>query len=117
LLECQPRCCEARACAGGAHWVLAHESLQMLIRRGAIATRLFELGDRQQGIVGVSRERILHDDAPVVAFGLGGRLRERPRQNSASPYTGVPSAAARRIESTIARPAAPSPSLTRRRAR
>ena len=58
--------------------MLADESLQMLIRRGAIAARLFELGERQQGIVRVSRERVLHDDAPVVAFGLGGRFREGP---------------------------------------
>ena len=45
LLERQPRRGEARTCAGEAHRMLAHEPLQVLICRRAIATRLFELGE------------------------------------------------------------------------
>jgi hypothetical protein len=45
--------------------MLAHESLQMLVRRRTIATCLFELGQREQGVVCIGRERVLHDHAPI----------------------------------------------------
>jgi len=54
--------------------MLADESLKMLVCRGPIAARLFQLGKREQRIVGVRRERILHDHAAIISLGIRGRL-------------------------------------------
>ena len=56
--------------------MLPHEPLQMLVRRRAIAARLFELGQREQRVIRIWRERVLHDHAPVIALRIGRRLRE-----------------------------------------
>ena len=77
LLERQPRGRQPGSRTRWAHRMLPHEPLQMLIRRGAIATRLFELGEREERVVGVWRQRVLHDHAPVIALRDGRRLRER----------------------------------------
>jgi hypothetical protein len=77
LLERQARRSQASAGASGADWVFADETLQMLVRCRTITACLFELGERQQCVVGVRRQGVLDDDATVVTLGIGCRLGER----------------------------------------
>jgi len=77
LLERQSRRREAGARTGRARRMLANEALEMLVCRGAIATCLFQLGERQQCIVGVGRERILDDHAAIVSLRIRRGLRQR----------------------------------------
>jgi hypothetical protein len=53
LLERQSRRGETGARACRTDGVLAHESLQMLIRRCAVAARLLELRETEQRVIGV----------------------------------------------------------------
>lgn len=70
--------------------MLADESLQMLVGRGPIAARLFQLGKREQRIVGVRRERILHDHAAIISLGIRGRLRQRTAPEERVTVCGCP---------------------------
>jgi hypothetical protein len=76
LLECEPRRGEPGTGARWTHRVLTHESLQMLVRRRAVAARLFQLGQREQRVVRVRRQCVFHDYASVIALCIGRRLRE-----------------------------------------
>jgi hypothetical protein len=64
--------------------MLAYETLKMLERAGTIAACLLELRHREEGIVGIGGEWILHDDPAIVALRIGRRLRERT-----SPVQGI----------------------------
>ena len=77
LLEREARRGEPGARTRRSGGMLPHEALQMLIRRGPITARLFELGEREQCVVGIWRQRVLHDHLPIVAFRIGGGLRQR----------------------------------------
>jgi hypothetical protein len=55
LLEGEPRRSESGTCARRTRRMLAYESLKMLVRRSAIAARLFQFGERQQCVIGVGR--------------------------------------------------------------
>ena len=53
------------------------ETLEVLIGRGTVAARLFQLGEREERIVGVWRERILDDHAAIVSLGIRSGFRQR----------------------------------------
>ena len=77
LLEREPRRGESSAGPPRTRGMLANESLKMLVCRGPIAARLFQLGKREQCIVRVRREWVLDDHAAVISLGIRGRLRQR----------------------------------------
>lgn len=65
--------------------MLANEALQMLERAGAIPASLLQLRHREERIVCIGGEWILHDDAAIVAFRICRRFGEGP-----SPVQGLP---------------------------
>lgn len=67
--------------------MLAHEALEMLECRSAVASRLLELGERKKRVVHIGREWILHDHLAIVALRIRRGLRERsaPEQRIAVP--------------------------------
>jgi hypothetical protein len=77
LLEREACRREPGARARGACRMLAHEPLEMLERRRAIAARLFQLGERQERIVGIGRQRIFDDHSAIVAFSVCRSLGQR----------------------------------------
>src|SRR4029079_3132879 len=77
LLEREPCRRESGARPPRTRRMLTDESLQVLIGRGAIAARLLQLGEREECVVGVWRERILDDHAAIVSLGIRGPFRQR----------------------------------------
>ena len=84
LLEGQASRRQPGARARWTRRMLMYESLQMLVRRSTIAARLLQLGERQERIVGVGRQRILDDHAAIVPLRIRGSLSQR-----AAPEQGV----------------------------
>jgi hypothetical protein len=57
--------------------MFAQETLEMRSRTSAIASRTLELRETEQCVRRTWRQRVLHDNAPIIALGTCGRNAER----------------------------------------